>query len=104
MIRRIPLAAILALASTSSTLHAQALIEDFVPVTDEMLQNPDPSDWLMWRRTLNSWGYSPLEKINDKNVGRKGCTGHCLRSISYYGRWPLGRTAISALTYGKMRP
>ena len=31
----------------------------FVPVTDRMLQNPDPNDWLMWRRTLNSWGYSP---------------------------------------------
>ena len=27
----------------------------FVPVSDEMLQNPDPDDWLMWRRTLNSW-------------------------------------------------
>jgi alcohol dehydrogenase (cytochrome c) len=30
----------------------------FLPVTDPMLQNPDPADWLMWRRTLNSWGYS----------------------------------------------
>jgi PQQ-dependent dehydrogenase (methanol/ethanol family) len=40
----------------------------FVPVTDEMLQNPDPADWLMWRRTLNSWGYSPLDQINRTNV------------------------------------
>ena len=31
---------------------------DFVPVTDAMLQDPDPADWLMWRRTLDSWGYS----------------------------------------------
>ena len=23
---------------------------DFVPVTDAMLQDPDPADWLMWRR------------------------------------------------------
>src|SRR5689334_20562707 len=29
-----------------------------------MLQNPAPGDWLMWRRTLNGWGYSPLEQIN----------------------------------------
>ena len=36
----------------------------FVPVTDAMLQNPDPADWLMWRRTLNGWGYSPLDQIN----------------------------------------
>src|SRR5256884_7961503 len=40
----------------------------FVPVTDAMLQNPDPADWLMWRRTLNSWGYSPLDQINRTNV------------------------------------
>ena len=39
------------------------------PVTDAMLQNPDPQDWLMWRRTLNSWGHSPLDEINRSNVG-----------------------------------
>ncbi len=39
------------------------------PVTDAMLQNPPAADWLMWRRTLNSWGYSPLEQINRRNVG-----------------------------------
>src|ERR1700693_2233296 len=39
-----------------------------VPVNDTMLQNPDPADWLMWRRTLNSWGYSPLNQVNRGNV------------------------------------
>ena len=43
--------------------------EDFVPVTDAMLENPAPEDWLMWRRTLNGWGYSPLDQINRDNVG-----------------------------------
>jgi PQQ-dependent dehydrogenase (methanol/ethanol family) len=38
------------------------------PVTDAMLRNPAPGDWLMWRRTLNSWGYSPLDQINKTNV------------------------------------
>src|SRR5438046_10598383 len=33
-----------------------------------MLENPDHADWLMWRRTLNSWGYSPLDQINATNV------------------------------------
>jgi PQQ-dependent dehydrogenase (methanol/ethanol family) len=51
-----------------SELAAQPLIEDFVPVTDQMLQNPDPADWLMWRRTLNNWGYSPLDQISRDNV------------------------------------
>src|SRR5207247_2194641 len=27
-----------------------------------------PGDWLMWRRTLNGWGYSPLDQINTTNV------------------------------------
>src|SRR6266849_1560027 len=40
------------------------------PVTDIMLANPDPSEWLHWRRTLDGWGYSPLEGINRENVSR----------------------------------
>jgi alcohol dehydrogenase (cytochrome c) len=40
------------------------------PVTDKMLAEPDPADWLMWRRTLNSWGYSPLNQITKANVGK----------------------------------
>ena len=39
----------------------QAQVEIFRPVTDAVLQNPDAADWLMWRRTLDSWGYSPLD-------------------------------------------
>ena len=39
-------------------------------VTDRELLEPDPADWLMWRRTLNSWGYSPLNQINKSNAGR----------------------------------
>jgi alcohol dehydrogenase (cytochrome c) len=42
----------------------------FVPVTDAILESPDPADWLMWRRTQNGWGYSPLDEINRDNVGQ----------------------------------
>ena len=42
----------------------------FVPVTDAMLQNPAPDDWMMWRRTLNGWGYSPLEQVTRQNVAK----------------------------------
>jgi|TARA_B100001964_G_scaffold60664_2_gene68761 alcohol dehydrogenase (cytochrome c) len=42
--------------------------DDFVPVTDAMLQDPADGDWLMWRRTLDSWGYSPLDQVNRDNV------------------------------------
>ena len=50
-----------------NTLHAQSRGE-YVPVTDAMLLDPDPEDWLMWRRTLDGWGYSPLDQIDKENV------------------------------------
>lgn len=40
----------------------------FTPVTDAMIQDPDPADWLMWRRTLDTWGFSPLDQIDRDNV------------------------------------
>ena len=51
----------------AGTTQAQSN-RDFIPVTDAMLHEPDPADWLMWRRTLDSWGYSPLNQINRGNV------------------------------------
>jgi len=45
------------------------VIENYVPVTDEMLRNPPPGDWLMARRTYHGWSYSPLEEITRANVG-----------------------------------
>jgi PQQ-dependent dehydrogenase (methanol/ethanol family) len=58
-------------ASLCMTLATAANAQSsFVPVTDEMLANPDPADWLMWRRTSDSWGYSPLDAIDRRNVGR----------------------------------
>ena len=47
---------------------AGAQVRDFAPVTDAMLENPDPADWLNWRRTLDGWGYSPLDQVNTDNV------------------------------------
>jgi alcohol dehydrogenase (cytochrome c) len=49
-------------------LFAQA--KDFRPVTEAMLRNPAPGDWLNWRRTDNAWGYSPLDQINRQNVSQ----------------------------------
>ena len=38
------------------------------PVADAALQNPAPGDWLMFRRTYDGWGYSPLNQIDTRNV------------------------------------
>jgi len=67
--KRLSLPAALIALSLISTLPAHAQHDrSFVPVTDAMLQQPDPADWLMWRRTLDSWGYSPLDQIDSGNV------------------------------------
>ena len=58
------------LPSAAGPATAQTAAEpDFVPVTDAMLRNPADGDWLMWRRTLDGWGYSPLDQIDRGNVG-----------------------------------
>ena len=49
-------------------LAADAQTAKFTPVTDAMLQNPNPADWINWRRTLDGWGFSPLTQINTRNV------------------------------------
>ena len=69
--RRAGLASIAALAvwfGATGAPVAQAP-PDVPPVTDAMLQDPAPGDWLMWRRTLDSWGYSPLDEVTRANVG-----------------------------------
>ena len=38
------------------------------PVDEAMLNKPSDGDWLMWRRTYDDWGYSPLTQINKSNV------------------------------------
>jgi alcohol dehydrogenase (cytochrome c) len=43
-------------------------LRNFTPVTDAMLEQPDPNDWVNWRRTLDAWGYSPLNQINRQNA------------------------------------
>ena len=47
------LVAVVALFGLGAAVAEGQADDGFVPVTDEMLQNPSPDDWLMWRRTLN---------------------------------------------------
>jgi alcohol dehydrogenase (cytochrome c) len=42
----------------------------FVPVTDKMLLNPSPDDWLMYSRTYDAQRFSPLKQITKSNVGQ----------------------------------
>ena len=58
---------VVAALSLAGAVHAQE--REFTPVTDAVLQSPSDDDWLMWRRTLDGWGYSPLDQVDRTNVG-----------------------------------
>jgi alcohol dehydrogenase (cytochrome c) len=60
----------LMVASAVAIGRGQRGARRWVPVTDAMLQKPDPADWLMWRRTLDGWGFSPLNQITRANVSQ----------------------------------
>ena len=68
MVRRHTFAAVL-IAAALAAPPVSAQVEDYTPVTDAMLQDPDPSDWLSWRRTLDGQAHSPLDQIDAGNVG-----------------------------------
>lgn len=44
------------------------LLTTMSPVSDEMLLEPPEGDWLMWRRTYDLGGHSPLTQLNRDNI------------------------------------
>ena len=67
--------AVLGVASTGRRGPARAQdgvpeqLRNFAPVTDEMLLEPDPANWISFRNGYGQWGYSPLSQIDGANVG-----------------------------------
>jgi alcohol dehydrogenase (cytochrome c) len=49
-------------------LTLEGNIQNYVPVTDEMMRHPPDEDWLMARRNYQGWSYSPLKQIDTSNV------------------------------------
>jgi alcohol dehydrogenase (cytochrome c) len=58
-----------AAASSGPTgVTVSGTVKNYTPVTDEMLRNPPPGDWLMIRRNYQAWSYSPLAQVTTANV------------------------------------
>ena len=57
-----------ACSSTTPALMAQGLSTPYPTVTDQRLQRPEAGDWLMYRRTYDGSGFSPLKQITSSNV------------------------------------
>ena len=49
---------------------AVAQVENFKPVTEQMLVSPSPDDWLMYSRTYDAQRFSPLKQINEHTVSQ----------------------------------
>ena len=70
LLRLVRLAAASAAIGTLGAAIPPAAAQEpvYTPVTDERLRSPADGDWLMYRRTYDSWGYSPLDQITTANV------------------------------------
>jgi len=71
---------------------ASKALDSLTPVTDDMLKNPADGDWLMYRRTYNGWGYSPLDQITKDNVKN-------LQLVWSWGLSPGGTTQETPLVH-----
>ena len=61
---------LLALAGGPAQAPQSNNSKEFKPVTDQMLLNPNPEDWLMPSRTYDWQRFSPLNQINKANVNQ----------------------------------
>jgi len=96
-IQKVSLLAVIATSSVSLLAVQAAMAQDspidkVSTVTDDMLLNPPDGDWLMWRRTYDGWGYSPLDQINKGNVGQ-------LQLAWSWAMTPGGRTQETPLVH-----
>ena len=65
----------------------RAPLDRLTPVTEAMLRNPPPGDWLHWRRTYDGWAHSPLTQINRDTV----------KDLKVAWTWSLNSTGVNEL-------
>ncbi|HEV3329937.1 MAG TPA: PQQ-binding-like beta-propeller repeat protein [Bryobacteraceae bacterium] len=53
---------------TPRGLTVSGEVKSYTNITDAMMRNPDPSDWLMLRHDYHASNYSPLNQITAQNV------------------------------------
>ncbi|MET4256198.1 alcohol dehydrogenase (cytochrome c) [Bradyrhizobium sp. S3.12.5] len=66
--KQILLSGFVAFTCLVSTAAIAGPIESYAPVTQQRLENPEPGNWMLYRRTYDGQGYSPLDQINTSNV------------------------------------
>lgn len=56
----------------------------YAPVTNDMILNPPPGEWLMWRGAVNNHGFSPLSAINKDTI----------KDLELAWAWPMPEAGI----------
>jgi alcohol dehydrogenase (cytochrome c) len=56
-------------AARATGVTVAGTVERYAPVTEQMLLQPDPADWLMIRGNYRAWNHSALSQITRENVG-----------------------------------
>jgi len=76
---------------------AQPPNADWVSITPERLRNPEPGDWLGYRRTYDVTGFSPLKEINRRNIRElRPVWAYTMRDNS---RWVMTPIVANGLMY-----
>ncbi len=75
----------ISLLSCIAAAAGMAQVQNYVPVTQKMLENPAPEDWLMYSRTYDAQRFSPLKQIDKQNVSK-------LRMVWTRGLGEVGQT------------
>ncbi len=53
---------------TPRGLTVPGTVKNYTPITDAMMRNPDPTEWIMMRHDLHANNYSTLNQITASNV------------------------------------
>jgi len=83
-IRKNFLVASIALIAFAPAASAQSVLDDYTPVTAELLANPPKSDWLFWRGSYTNQGFSHLDQINKETV----------KNLELVWAWPMADVGI----------
>jgi alcohol dehydrogenase (cytochrome c) len=96
------LTAATALAPASLGLATEP--EEWEPITDERLLNPEPGDWLSYRRTYDVTGYSPLRQINRRNIAQlRPVWSYSVRDNSRWTATPIVANGLMYVAEGSGR-
>jgi len=89
---------------SQASAPAMAVTAAFPPITDERLRNPEPGDWLSYRRTDDVTAFSPLTDVNRRTVRELGVVwSYAMRDDSRWVATPIVANGLMYVSEGSGR-